>query len=385
MHNTKVAILLLNTFTNDSRVLKEATSLSKHYNVTIFALNDTKLPLEEDLNTNLKVLRNVLYKRPKLWIAKKTAQLIVFIKYLFVICHRLKPYDIIHCNDLETLPFGMITRMLFNHDVKIVYDAHEHETETLSMKGLKKVFARAMERFLIKYADEVIAVSPSIADDYSRIYRIKKPQLILNCPPAQPAPKTDLFRAKFNLSDETIIFLYQGGLSGNRGIENILYAFLESRDPFKVIVFMGYGPLADNIRQVSLKTNNIFYHPAVAPSVLHKYTSSADVGLLLYENNCLNHLYCLPNKIFEYFMANLPVAASNLLETSGIIKKYNAGYVLDSNTKIGISDLINQVSKKDLSFKRSRIPEINSVYNWENQEKELLNLYANLCCKSTVS
>ena len=58
--------------------------------------------------------------------------------------------------------------------------------------------------------------------------------------------------------------------------------------------------MKSEIQNLSQQTRNIHYHPMVDIDELQKYTSSADVGIHMILNTCLNHYYCLPNKLFEY-------------------------------------------------------------------------------------
>ena len=124
----KVALLVFNPFVNDSRVLKEAYSLRKqHYDVHIVAHHDKGLKAKESLE-GLKIHRFSYLDR------KKTKQLLGKLKaYILYIKQSVqfgKSFDILHCNDLNTLPIGVIVKKFLNKKIKVVYDAHEYETET---------------------------------------------------------------------------------------------------------------------------------------------------------------------------------------------------------------------------------------------------------------
>jgi len=41
-------------------------------------------------------------------------------------------------------------------------------------------------------------------------------------------------------------------------------------------------------------------------------TASVDIGVSLIENLSTSYYYALPNKLFEYIMADVPVVVSNL-------------------------------------------------------------------------
>jgi glycosyltransferase involved in cell wall biosynthesis len=379
---TKIAMFVFNSFTNDSRVLKEATSLQEHhFDVTVIAHKDVGVKEEESIG-DLKIRRfSYLDRKITTGTLGKLKAYLVYVKESIAYC---KDFDILHCHDLNTLPIGFIIKKFFNKNVKIVYDAHEHETEIRDLVGTKQKFTKIIEKFLIKSADKVITVSNAIAEDYARLYNIPKPALVLNTPPYQEIDKKDIFRKELGIDKNQTIFLYQGGFSAGRGIEILLEAFqniqqdADNHDFQPCIVFMGYGPLEELVINTARKYNDIYFYPAVTPDVLLDYTSSADFGILFYENNCLNHDYCSPNKMFEYLMADIPVIASNLYEMKRLVQNNKIGIVAEENTANGLKEAIIKATTLDKEELRKNIQKIKNIYNWEEQEKVLLTLYKEL-------
>ncbi len=378
---TKLAMFVFNAFTNDSRVLKEAVSLKKYYDVTVFAHQDVGVKREESID-GLKVIRFSYLDRK---ITKGTLlKLKSYLVYIVKVVSCGKKFDIIHCHDLNTLPVGFIIKKFFNKKVKVVYDAHEHETEIQGLVGAKKTFLKIIEKFLIKYADKVITVSNAIAEDYIRLYNIPKPALVLNTPIYQKIDKKDIFRRELGIDKDQTIFLYQGGFSTGRGIEILLETFQNMQkekgsDTLPLcIVFMGYGPLENLVKHAAKEYENIYFYPAVTPEVLLNYTSSADFGIIFYENSCLNHDYCSPNKMFEYLMADIPVIASNLYEMKKLVQSNNIGIIAEENTVKSLKEAIVKSTILDQNELRKNIQIIKKIYNWGEQEKVLLALYKEL-------
>ena len=374
----KVISVVLNNFTNDSRVLKEAISLQNGgYNIKVIALHEDSLK-EFDNISNIPVHRIKIVSRT--WSKKRIVQIIKYFEFIYRVVKKYRDRDIIHCNDLGTLPIGVIIKKFFNKDVKIVYDAHEYETETLHFKGFYKKIVKILEKNLIKYVDKTITVSNAIADEYVKLYNIQKPELVLNTPPFTQIEKKNIFREQLNIEEDKNIFLYQGGLSRGRGIEILLETFKElSKDNSKnVIIFMGYGILEDKIREYSKKYKNIFYHKAVSPEILLDFTSSADFGISLIEDSCLNYRYCLPNKMFEYMMVGLPVIVSNLPEMAKIIEEYSVGVISKGYSVENLKEAIDKIMNLDRSILNDNIQKIKKVYNWEKQEKNLIKVYNEL-------
>ncbi len=373
----QIANLVFNDFTHDTRVLKTAKTLANaDYNVEVIAHGNKALSKEEQ-KENFKI-RRFSYLDRKIT-SSILGKLKAYIKYAKQSIKHCKEFDVLHCNDLNTLPIATIIKLLHNKKLKIIYDAHEYETETIGLSGIKKKIIYLVEKKLIKYADEVITVSNSIANEYSKLYNIQKPKIVLNAPPYKQINKHDLFREQFNIDKNKNIFLYQGGLTKGRGIEILLEAFSQIQDKNNVIVFMGYGNLQEQVIQYAKNKENIYFHKAVSSDILLNYTSSADFGISTIEDTCLSYKYCLPNKMFEYIMAGLPVLTSNLVEMKKIVNQYNIGAVVEENSVEGIIEGIKKIIKLEKGELHKNLEEVKEIFNWHEQEKILLEIYKKLC------
>ncbi|CAA6810209.1 MAG: Glycosyl transferase family 1 [uncultured Sulfurovum sp.] len=371
----KVANVVFNGFTNDSRVLKESISLSKNgYQVEVIAHGDKGLIDDEEVE-NFRVRRFSYLDRTTT--LGKFQKLKAYMNYMKESIHYCKNFDILHCNDLITLPIGFVIKKFYNNNIKIVYDAHEYETEMNGLSQTSKKISKVLEKFLIKYVDTMITVSAGIADEYVKLYNIEKPSLILNTPPHKNVIKKDIFREVFDITTEQRIFLYQGSLSKGRGIEILVETF-KSLDSSTVIVFMGYGQLANFLKLSAHENENIYFHDAMKPDVLLDYTSSADFGISTIEDTCLSYHYCLPNKMFEYIMAEVPVIVSNLPEMKRIVLDNAVGLVVDENSVEGLKKAIIESTHLNKNELNQNLKSLKKIYNWEEQEKVLLRIYKEL-------
>lgn len=373
----KILNIVLNNFVNDSRVLKTAKTLHNHgHYVDILALHKDGLAKTE-VTDGVAVTRLKLVT--KNWSKSKAIQLIKYLEFVLraLIKYR-NEYDVVHCNDLNALPIGYLIKKLSKRNVKIVYDAHEYETERDGMNPFVKKVLKFFEKHLIRHADMVICVSNEIANCYVTDYGIEKPELVLNCPNLSEQPKQDLFREALNIRSDQKIFLYQGGLKSGRGIELLLEAFSQLEEDNNVLIFMGFGPLEKLVKEQSKSYSTIFFQPAVTQDVLLNFTSSADYGILFYEDNCLNHRYCSPNKMFEYLMAGLPVLTSNLYEMKRLVESENIGIVAQENTIYGFKKAVEASLSQDYDFIQNNVYKTRKKFCWEEQEKVLLELYEKL-------
>lgn len=371
--------VVLNNFQNDSRVLKECkVAIENGFDVHVFALHEKGLKTQENID-GINVNRiKLLTKNIKIPIIGNVVKYIEFSLKLIKKTNKLSAIKIIHCNDLGPLPICALIKKI-GKDIKLLYDAHEYETEANGLKGFRKIMTTILERNLIHKVDHVITVSNSIACEYKRLYNIKKPDVILNVPyydgEKSKSYKPNLFREKFNIVNDDILYLYQGGLMNGRGIDIILKAFSKVEEN-KHIVFLGNGPKSEVIEDYVSKYKNIHIHKAVPPNSLLEHTKSADIGICIIEPICKSYELALPNKFFEYSMSRLPVISNNLIEVNNIINEYNTGYQIEGEEDL--IHLINNINMSDIKKKSDNTFKLIQDYNWQNETLKLSNIYLDL-------
>ena len=238
MHNVHIS---LTSMVNESRVLKQTESLIAQADISkisIICIGDSKLANIQEISEDVMIYRLKLISGslPKK-IFYQFFKLIEFYlrSFFFVTSQKGK---IINVHSLALLPLGALLKIFFN--VKLIYDAHELETETHGLKGLKKIFAKVFEKIFIKYANLVITVSPKIQNWYSLKYQISNVISVLNCPKYKLPRENNELRKQLGISPEKKICLYQGGFFLGRGIEEIIYFFISSKRKDFVLVLMGY-------------------------------------------------------------------------------------------------------------------------------------------------
>lgn len=370
------------TLTNllfESRVFKECQSLHSalDLDLTVFGMHDPGLPLKETKDF-LEIVRFPLPTRS--WPKRVPFQLIKFLECrekMIQAARKLRP-DLVHVHSLEALPVGAgIARAM---RIPLIYDAHELETEVEGVRHnvLFKRLRKYAENRYIRKADAVITVNESIAGVYTELYGINRPYVILNCPHVREPIKKDYFREYFSIPKNHYIFLYQGLLTTGRGLNQLLEAFTMLQNSPVHLVIMGYGPMEPLILNYTGKHQRIHYKEAVPPEELLAWTASADVGLCTIEDTSLSYYYCLPNKIFEYLMGGLPVLCSSLPELRSLVLNHRVGWVLEENTAEEIKKSVEAIINENLNLLKDNSRKAASIYNWETQEKKLIDIYANL-------
>src|SRR5699024_1584115 len=187
------------------------------------------------------------------------------------------------------------------------------------------------------------------------------------------------------LNPDQKILLFQGGYSPHRGIPALLEASHLLRSDWS-LVFMGWGKLEEEIREHAndrAERADGRARVAMVPSAPQdeslSWTAGASLGSIPYENTGLNHLYCSPNKLWEYPAAGVPVLATDLPEMSQRINKYGIGITVpqDLNPRT-IANTVNALSDSDLSLMKQRCEEFAISEDWTSYEDQLVNLHLQL-------
>jgi glycosyltransferase involved in cell wall biosynthesis len=290
---------------------------------------------------------------------------------------RKQPIACINARTLSVLPVAVVLKKLKR--CCLIYDVHEIETETPEVRGIRRILSKAAERFFIRSADAVAVTSEGHAAWYQSHYGLQRVWIVRNYPLRRPAftLRQKLLREAFQLQDTDLLFLYQGVISSGRGIDLLLRVF--RRLPHdRHIVFLGFGDNLTAIKESARLHPNIHFYPAVPPGELIKYTASADVGVHMMDDSCLNHLYALPNKPMEYLNAGIPALVSNLPEMGKLIEEAGAGWVMPVNDEQTLERFIRDLTREEIEQKAAHAAAWGATHTWEDEEQTLIELYRTL-------
>jgi len=287
--------------------------------------------------------------------------------------------DIIHANDLDTLTAGYEIKK--RTGAKLIYDAHEIWTE--QGMNIPKLFLWRFKRFekkLLKKIDCFITVNQSIIKEISRMYqhRFKVPTLVVyNSPNYQ--------KVNYKPSQgKKVRFLYQGRYSIDRGFEELIEA-AKMLLPQGVIEFRAVGDEAfRKFLQIKVSENKLqdkvkFLKPVNMDDMVTA-ASASDVGIISYIGSNINNYLCTPNKLFEYPMAGLGLAVSDLPELRRVIKLYKNGVIFNPKDPKSIANALNSLIKRksQLNQFKKRSLEAAKEMNWEIEQLKLIKIYKKL-------
>ena len=294
---------------------------------------------------------------------------------------------VFHLHDLT----GGLPLILSNRSVhrRVVYDSHEIFMESNALarspRILRWAVANLFERRVVAIADAFVTVNPAVQSELNRRYRLPEAQLVLyNCAdPVVPGTATPSpLRTAIGVDDDAVVVLYHGGLSRVRGIPQVLAAARDPRLASAHFVFMGYGPMADELDALGATNSQIHRLPAVPPDELIRWISGASVGVMLNQAETLNERCSTPNKLFEAIAAELPIISSDFPERRRIILDEELGplgAVCDPSSSSAIAQAIVDITMGDkevaLAIRRRLRKAASTRWNWQSQAKELVRFY----------
>lgn len=280
-------------------------------------------------------------------------------------------------NDLDTLLPNFIVSRIRN--IPLAYDSHEYYTETPELVNRKFVQGvwKTIERFVLSRMESVITVNESIASLFRQKYGIEV-VVVRNIPPSL-GQRSSKSRSDLGLPENKKLLVIQGsGINIERGAEELVLT-MKYLDNVLLLVIGGGDAMPVIRKLVTLHQleEKVMILPKMDYNSMMYYTQLADFGFTLDKDTNLNYRFSLPNKLFDYIHAGIPVIATPLAEIKAIIDRYQIGGFIDSHEpeKMAgqIRNYLNQPElimtwKKNLSFA------IQSL-NWENEEKVLLKFY----------
>jgi glycosyltransferase involved in cell wall biosynthesis len=358
----KVIVSLTNDISTDQRVAKVCATLMQN--------NFEVLLIGRKLKSSIPLKR--AYKTKRFHLLFNTGFLFYAEYNLRLFCYLLfTKKDLLLANDLDTLlPNYLISKL---QNKKIVFDSHElfpEIPELVHRPKVKKVWL-ALEKYILPKLKNNYTVCNSIAAFYKNKYHSNF-TTIKNLPSKKEVKKGAF---PFDTKGKKII-LYQGALNVGRGIELMIETmrFLENH----VLVLIGDGDIYQTLKDTVFAEalgNKVFFLGKILPKELHKLTPLADIGLSLEEDLGLNYRFALPNKIFDYIQAEVPILISNLPEMSQVISAYNVGEIVKDSTPEKLAKQIKKILEKEYT---KELKLAKSALTWEQQEAQLVALFQNL-------
>lgn len=294
---------------------------------------------------------------------------------------------VVHAHDLDsTLAAWLHLRR--HAGTRLIYDAHELELHrNAAWTRWTRAIARVLELQAIRRAHAVITVSPLIADDLAKKYSIPGPAVILNSPRLQTrslAPALDL-RTAAGLAPDDRLVVYVGGVLWRRGHEQLVAALAHLPPSVHAGVLGASSTQAEasliaQARRLGV-ARRLHLFGAIAPEqVPSTLREGADATVIPIPNVCRSYDLALPNKLFDTVMAGVPVGVGKLAHMSRFVCEHDVGLTFDERDPRSIASVIEDLITRPRGrwISAESLDALQRAVAWEVQEETLLNVYARL-------
>ncbi|NCQ10703.1 MAG: glycosyltransferase family 4 protein [Bacteroidetes bacterium] len=362
-------LVVMGPIENDARTLNLAQTLSEQKEkVLILGIGKQKNIIKQSEYLSIQTIVFPPYNRMfKLWFLFGS-ELLKILKGITA-----KKY---WAMDLYSLPMLILGK---NKNSKVCYDSREVYSALGTNVGhpLKQWFITEIERYFIKRADVIFTSGKMDSEYIAQFYEIVEPPVIMNLPNVQKVERTDKLRSHFGISSKKKIMIYQGMIHPGRGLEPFLQIL--GNFPNWVLCVLGSGRHWQNIMLEIDRlgiSNQVYKSDPVPYNELAEWTASADAGLCYIEPLSESLRLALPNKLFEYAMAGIPVVCSDLPQMSPIVKEFGNGILLQNQASIdqwfnGMTILSDSESYSQMTKAATQLAE---KYNWQAQEPIIYEL-----------
>ncbi|MDX1829034.1 MAG: glycosyltransferase [Lutibacter sp.] len=362
----RVIVSVTNDLVTDQRVHKICSTLSQNnYEIILIGRQFSN---SKKLERKYKTYRfKLLFNKGPFFYAEYN------IRLLFKIL--ISKPSILLANDLDTLLANFLASKILRK--KLVYDSHELFTEVPEL--IHRPFIQNIwlyiEKFIVPKLKNCVTVSNSISEYYNSIYHTKF-IVIRNLPFVIKKQRANSFPFK---TDNQKIILYQGAINKGRGLELMIDTMIYLEDTIFVII--GNGDIEISIKHKIAEKKlqkKVRLIDRLEPEELKQLTPLADIGISLEENLGLNYKYALPNKLFDYIQAKIPILVSDLYEMKNITSKYKVGEVVENRNPELLAKQIQKILEKGKIAYKIQLEIAASELNWENESKKLIEIYNKL-------
>ena len=401
----KIIVSVINDLTTDQRVHKVCTTLDN--------MGFEVILVGRKFKDSIVLERTYKTKRLSIFLKKGFLAYIEFnIRLFFFLLFKKK--HVLLANDLDTLlPNFLISRL---QNKKLVYDSHELFTEVpeLVNRPKKQKIWQKIEAFILPKLKNTYTVCQSIADYYNHKYQTNF-KVVRNLPVLAEIPKDNIEISNSKLqtpnskpktvnkeiatlplamtsenksvsslredgrwaNPKTII--YQGAINIGRGLE-LMIDTMQYLDNCQFII-VGDGEITSKIKNIIHQKNlsdKVVMLGKKTPSELKKITPKADLGISIEEDLGLNYHFALPNKIFDYIHAEVPILVSDLPEMKQIVLDYHVGEIIQNREPKLLAKQIHNILDKSPSYWSKNLKNARLELHWQNEEKVLENIFRDL-------
>jgi len=262
--------------------------------------------------------------------------------------HLLRP-DIIIAHNSTGLYFSRCLCKEKEWDIPIILNEHEYEFDDVGnfISSLTKRPMRYYLRHHYNDACKIIACGEYIAREYEKTFNIPNGSV-------EVIPNVrDYFESITpHKTDENNIKLVHHGIAiPGRQLEDLV-KIMDYLDPDRYSLHL-YLMQTDkryysSINELCKRYSNIEIHVPVEYGQIPTMLNDYDIGISFVPPDSFNHIYCLPNKFFEFVQGRLAIAVGNSPQMAEYIERYDLGVYCNEYSSKEIASRIASLSTDDI-------------------------------------
>lgn len=291
--------------------------------------------------------------------------------------------NFVHCHDISSSFMGLMAKA-FNKKIFLIVDFHEWWSESVAINNvsgivkrlpfLKRKVYKFIESLLIKHADCLITVSEPVADMLNDQSGNKKKFIIAKNFPSvsKHFDKSLDIRQILNIPKDFLVVYYVGQLGHHRRVDIFIKALKYC--PNVVLVFRVTGhDFFENFYSLLIRemgcADRIYFLPPVFPEQVVNSCLGADLGLNCGFMDSKNMQVALPNKLFEYTLAGIPILSVYNKSINEIVSKKKIGATFkDENSVDEVIFFINKINNDKVFYSQLK----NNVLDYKKEIQNYL-------------
>ena len=279
--------------------------------------------------------------------------------------------DAIWCNDLDTL-----APAVWHGKLPVLYDSHEYFTEAAGLTGrpLRRAVWLTLERWAMRRLSCMITVNESIAAAYRNKYGLDV-AVVRNMPRRQPrvcVEGRDAFLDHGVPTDLPIALMQGAYMDRDRGAAQAVAALPEMKGVRLVLVGAGVEWDEASARVDDLEMEGRLHCiPKLPFDELRRLTASADVGLSLDQAGHGNYEMSLPNKLFDFMHAGLPMVVTARKEVAAIVREHELGEVIEEASPVAVRNAVMKVLSMPKSDWQASLNAASEQFHWGVDEPHI--------------
>lgn len=292
---------------------------------------------------------------------------------------------VLHCNEVDSWIAGLLAKAIGLGRPRVVFDVHEHYPSTFAegrfprpLRPAVAAMMRGLLRLLSAVTDRIVLANHSVAGEFPTARTV----LVRNFSPRTALPA--LARPQRDPA-APLRLIHVGLMSKPRGWPQLLAAMAQLDIPahLHLVGTFNDGSQPAFEREASrLGLSSCIRHdPWMEHGAMLAACAAADVGLVLFQPGIQNHVFASPHKLFDYWLAGIPVIAPDFaLEVRDYVDDAGGGVLVDPSDAAALAGAIGTLADPALRARMGAAGHaaVLDRFNWESEALTLLALYRGL-------